>query len=62
MAISDYKKALEIDPKIAHAYKNLGTAYLKLNNNADSCANYQKACELGLCDEFEQAKKEGQCK
>ena len=61
-AISDYTKALEINPKYAKAYDNRGFIYLvKLGNKVKGCADWKKACELGKCGNYNLAKQKGHC-
>jgi len=40
------ERAIEIDPKRAVAYVNLGDAYVKLNRNAEARRAYTKYLEL----------------
>ena len=61
-AISEYTKAIEINPKYAKAYNNRGTVYfVKLGNKVKGCADWQKACELGECENYNLAKQNGDC-
>ena len=61
-AIADYNKALEINPKLAEAYVNRGIVYaLKLGDKKKGCSDWRRACELGLCDYYERAKRQGTC-
>ena len=46
-AIKVLKAAIAIDPKYAEAYRLMGIAQLQLKKNADACANFAKAKELG---------------
>lgn len=46
-AVKILKDALAIDPKYAEAYRLLGVCQLQLKQNADACANFAKAKELG---------------
>lgn len=46
LAIKDFKKAIELDPRMARAYDNLGLAYYYENQNELAVANYEKAIEL----------------
>jgi tetratricopeptide (TPR) repeat protein len=45
-AISDYTKAIELNPKLAEAYSNRGTAYDKLGEYTQAISDYNKAIEL----------------
>lgn len=61
-AISDYDNAIEIDPKYALAYNNRGfTYFVKLGNKVKGCADWKKACELGICVDYNLAKQKGYC-
>ncbi|MEE8329020.1 MAG: tetratricopeptide repeat protein [Thermodesulfovibrionia bacterium] len=61
-AISDYNKAIKINPKFALAYDNRGFVYLvKLGNEIKGCADWEKACELGSCKNYNHAKQNDYC-
>ena len=45
-AIKDFQRAIELDPKFARAYDNLGLCYYYQNQNNLAVANFQKAIEL----------------
>ncbi|MGA8572680.1 MAG: tetratricopeptide repeat protein [Desulfobaccales bacterium] len=45
-AIADYTKALEIDPKLAWAYNNLGAIYVQKDDFDHAMAAYNKALEI----------------
>jgi len=61
-AISDYTKAIEINPKDAIAYYNRGNTYIvNLGNKVKGCADWKKACELGECRNYNLAKQYGDC-
>ncbi len=61
-SISDYTKAIEINPKYAKAYNNRGGVYfVELENKVKGCADWQKACELGECGNYNLAKQNGDC-
>ncbi len=45
-AISDYTKALEIDPKFTEAYHNRGTAYGKKGRYDEAISDFTKALEI----------------
>jgi regulator of sirC expression with transglutaminase-like and TPR domain len=71
-AISDYNKALEINPRCAEAYTSRGTAYynkglwgdlymMKLSDKKNGCSDWKRACELGLCQNYELAKRKRVC-
>ena len=45
-ATAHFQKAIELDPKMARAYDNLGLCYFYVNQNELAIANYQMAIEL----------------
>lgn len=45
-AIKHFQRAIELDPKFARAYDNLGLCYYYQNQNELAVANFQKAIEL----------------
>jgi tetratricopeptide (TPR) repeat protein len=45
-AIQYFKRAIQVDPRMARAYDNLGLCYYYENQNELAIANYQKAIEL----------------
>ncbi len=62
LAISDYNKAIGINPNDADPYSNRGLVYFVcLGNKVKGCADVQKACELGECGNYNIAKKNGEC-
>ena len=46
LAIADYKKALEINPKSAEAYNNRGNAYFSKGKFDQAIADFNKALEI----------------
>ena len=46
-AISDYTKAIEINPDYAVAYSNRGISKETLGNIKDACSDWEKASSLG---------------
>ena len=60
-AISDFNKAIEINPKYAEAYNNRAAACINLGKKDRACNDWQKACELGYCKGLNRAKQEGIC-
>ena len=46
-AIRHFQHAIELDPKLARAYDNLGLCYYYENQNELAVKNYEKAIELG---------------
>ncbi|MCT4534649.1 hypothetical protein [Halodesulfovibrio sp.] len=61
MAIADYDKAISLSPKNPHLYISHGSADLVIKNYPALCANYQKGCSLGLCEEINWAIARGLC-
>jgi len=49
-AISEYNKAIELNPKLAEAYNNRGIAYDKLGQHTRAMSDYNKAIELNPKD------------
>jgi len=45
-AVANYKRALEVDPKLAEAHLNLGFAYKQLNDSVRAGQEYAEACRL----------------
>jgi len=45
-AISDFNKALEINPKDADAYSNRGTAYREKGQSDQAIVDFNKALEI----------------
>lgn len=61
-AFSDFNKAIEISPEFAEAYENRGIAYrVKYDDKEKACADWKRACELGKCDSYYRAQKNGYC-
>ena len=62
-AIGDFNKTLEINPKFALAYRNRGFLYMvKLRKKERACPDWKQACELGLCGNYNLAKRRGLCR
>ena len=55
-AISDYNKAIEINPNDAEAYNNRGIAKIKLGQKDSGCLDLSKAGELGYSQAYEAIK------
>ena len=61
-AISDYTKAIEINPRYVDAYDNRGFIYMvRLEDKKKACADWKRACELGSCRNYEIARRSGDC-
>jgi tetratricopeptide (TPR) repeat protein len=52
LAIADYNKAIDLDPKLASAYNNRGYCYLEADKPDLALADYTKAIELEPGDGF----------
>ena len=55
-AISDFTKAIELNPKYATAYYNRGISKLTLQDINGGCLDLSKAGELGLEKAYEKIK------
>ncbi len=60
-AISDFTKAIEINPRYALAYNNRGIVMRKLGNIKMACSDAKRACELGDCGLYELLREWGDC-
>jgi len=61
-ALSDFNKAISINPQFAEAYENRGIAYRVISDDKQkACADWGRACELGKCNSYDLAKKNGYC-
>lgn len=60
-AITDYTKAVEINPKDAFSYNNRGIAYYDRGDYDRTCSDFKKSCELGYCKGLNWVIKEGVC-
>ena len=49
-SIVDCNKAIELDPNFGKAYDN--RAISKYNLNREYCLEFKKACELGICENY----------
>ena len=62
LALQDYNRAIKLEEGFAMAYNNRGFLHLvTFEDNAKGCKDWKKACELGLCTNFEMAKENGDC-
>jgi len=52
-AISDYNKAIELNPKLADAYYDRGVVKLLLGQKDSGCLDLYKAGELGFDKAYE---------
>ena len=63
IAINDFNKALEINPRFSWAYNNLGYIFLfKKNDHIRGCHYYEQACMHGDCKLINLVKQNGICK
>jgi tetratricopeptide (TPR) repeat protein len=63
LAILDYDKAVEINSKYTQAFMNRGYIYMvNMENLEKGCADWKRACELGMCSNYDLAKEEKKCK
>ena len=62
IAISDYDQAIRLSPSDASAYNNRGVAYLASNQARNGCADLEKACTLGDCNQYELAQQANLCR
>ena len=61
-AIRDFTQVIKLNPKDAAAYNNRGALYINMpGNRAKGCADYKKACELGMCGDYNKARQRGDC-
>ena len=51
-AVSDYTKAIELDPKFSEAYFNKGLILIYLNIKTSGCEDMSTAGELGIQDAY----------
>jgi tetratricopeptide (TPR) repeat protein len=61
-AIQDFDQALRLKPELAEAYGSRGAVHLTSGDRVDGCSDVQKACELGQCGVYEDAKEKGYCR
>jgi hypothetical protein len=50
-----------INPEDWSGYLNRATEYRILGENEKACSDLKRACELGVCDLLNMAKKDGVC-
>ena len=60
-AIEDFNESIRLKPDYAQPYFNRGRVYLYLRKKNLGCPDAQKACELGICELLEKAKRKGDC-
>ncbi len=59
--VSHYTKALEANPKYAKAFNNRGVARFLIGDRSNGCSDFRRACELGICKNYNSAKGRGEC-
>ena len=60
-AIKDYDEAIRLKPDYRVAYINRGIVHSLQKNKILACHDFQKACDLGDCENMEEAKSAGHC-
>ena len=61
-AVLAYTNAIEINPRYVEALFNRGLAYYKDKKQFDkACPDWKLICELGSCETYKQATKNGDC-
>jgi len=60
-AVDDANMMISVNSKNPIGYNILGYIDVKLNNKAQACVNYKKACELGSCDGLIEKEQSGYC-
>jgi tetratricopeptide (TPR) repeat protein len=61
-ALADYSRAINRAPRLAQAYDNRGLMYMmKLGDKDKACADLKTACELGVCGNYDYARRIGDC-
>jgi tetratricopeptide (TPR) repeat protein len=60
-ALKNYSKLIEINPNLIKAYINRGLVYQQMGLKKHACPDFKKACELGNCENYNQAKASGDC-
>lgn len=63
LAVSDCTRAIALNPNLTAAYELRGAVHmLRLNNKADACADWEKACDLGACRYYRLSREKGDCR
>lgn len=61
-AIADFDRVIELNPNYARVYGSRGIAYLlHLSDRKKGCLDFRRACQLGDCRAYQDAKKSGIC-
>lgn len=61
LAIDDYDEVIRMTPNDASAYHWRADAYFSQGSIMMGCSDARKACELGQCELFNEAKNDGDC-
>lgn len=62
LALGDYNKAIRLEKGFAMAYNNRGFLHLIIfEDKAKGCKDWKRACELGICKNYEMAKENEDC-
>ncbi|HNZ11123.1 MAG TPA: tetratricopeptide repeat protein [Smithellaceae bacterium] len=61
LAIDDYDEVIRMTPNDASAYHWRADAYFSQGSIMMGCSDARKACELGRCEVFNEAKNDGDC-
>ena len=61
-AITEYNRAIKINPRLAMAHIDRGLVYREqLGNKEEACSDWKRACDLGECYYYTIAKRMGSC-
>ncbi|MBF0286264.1 MAG: tetratricopeptide repeat protein [SAR324 cluster bacterium] len=61
-AMADFDKVVALNPAKSKAYLHRGSMYMMVwKNKEKACLNWDKACQLGECRNYDLAKKTGDC-
>ena len=60
-AIKDCDTAIKLDPNNKSAYHNRGVIYFQMGMKVFACKEFEKECELGNCQPYENVKDKGLC-
>ncbi len=61
LAIKDFNKAIEINNTFAGAYNNRGVLYYLRKDEGRACADFAKACDLGMCAYYKKTLENNVC-
>ncbi|MBF0279647.1 MAG: tetratricopeptide repeat protein [SAR324 cluster bacterium] len=60
-AIDDFSRAIKIDPKFQRSYHHRGLVFMETGKPELACSDWYKACQLGFCDDLQNAKEKSIC-